>query len=431
MSVALTAASVAAAANCYFWCFRGSCHRSSAEAEQLPAPEAFLCPLGGELMRDPVTAADGHTYERRSFNEWLHVRRKRSSPVTKEPLDSLQVTENVALRGAIEEFHLLREEMYRRRNQVNEEAAREAHEARERGEATVAEAQRDTRAAVQALEAKVGECERMQAHVKELEGRLEEVKVHANSREVELTKHCSENEEVVQMLRAALESKDSEVAATSKELEDSLSAALEAVKNHDVAIMRAQGALEERRAEAASLRGEDRVKLGPLDLDGLWENGTYAGQQKSRYEPKQAGVSVPTLVALVAEAVEVMQSEQDLAGKPSAPAALPGQLCSPPGSPSGSPGLPARPRRAWDSVFTTEAEEERSRPRQQQQPQQQAPARPPPERVLMRRERRSSSLVPLPRLSRPAVYGYGDAVASRLRRSRRTVPRASSQPTRT
>mmetsp|Transcript_39822 Transcript_39822/g.86923 ORF Transcript_39822/g.86923 Transcript_39822/m.86923 type:complete len:216 (-) Transcript_39822:55-702(-) len=68
---------------------------------------------------------------------------------------------------------------------------------------------------------------------------------------------------------------------------------------------------------------------------------------------------------------------------------------------------------------------------QQQQPQQQAPARPPPERVLMRRERRSSSLVPLPRLSRPAVYGYGDAVASRLRRSRRTVPRASSQPTRT
>ena len=30
-----------------------------------------MCPITDEIMRDPVIAADGHTYERRAITEWF------------------------------------------------------------------------------------------------------------------------------------------------------------------------------------------------------------------------------------------------------------------------------------------------------------------------------------------------------------------------
>jgi hypothetical protein len=33
--------------------------------------EAYICPLSGGLMRDPVVCADGQTYERQSIEKWL------------------------------------------------------------------------------------------------------------------------------------------------------------------------------------------------------------------------------------------------------------------------------------------------------------------------------------------------------------------------
>merc|ERR1711972_1249284 len=43
-------------------------------------PEAFLCPLTHRVLRDPVIAFDGRSYEREAIEEYLKKRNK--SPVT-------------------------------------------------------------------------------------------------------------------------------------------------------------------------------------------------------------------------------------------------------------------------------------------------------------------------------------------------------------
>ena len=66
------------------------------------APASFLCPIGRELMRDPVMCADGHSYERDEIVRWL--RDHHTSPRTGSRLDNTTVTPNHALRNSIEEF---------------------------------------------------------------------------------------------------------------------------------------------------------------------------------------------------------------------------------------------------------------------------------------------------------------------------------------
>lgn len=56
---------------------------------------AFICPLTRRLMKEPVTASDGHSYERAAIEEWL--RRKAISPVTALPLASRQLYPNYSL----------------------------------------------------------------------------------------------------------------------------------------------------------------------------------------------------------------------------------------------------------------------------------------------------------------------------------------------
>ena len=34
-------------------------------------PDALCCPISMEIMRDPVIAADGHTYERAEIEAWF------------------------------------------------------------------------------------------------------------------------------------------------------------------------------------------------------------------------------------------------------------------------------------------------------------------------------------------------------------------------
>ena len=34
-------------------------------------PNEFYCPITGELMKDPVTEPEGHTYEREAIMKWL------------------------------------------------------------------------------------------------------------------------------------------------------------------------------------------------------------------------------------------------------------------------------------------------------------------------------------------------------------------------
>ena len=47
-------------------------------------PSAYLCFLSMRLMRDPVIAADGHTFDRPALIEWLT--HSSISPVTGHPL---------------------------------------------------------------------------------------------------------------------------------------------------------------------------------------------------------------------------------------------------------------------------------------------------------------------------------------------------------
>lgn len=65
-------------------------------------PFEFLCPITNKIMKDPVKAADGYTYERRAIRRWF--RKKRSSPMTNETLTDLEVWPNDELRNRIERF---------------------------------------------------------------------------------------------------------------------------------------------------------------------------------------------------------------------------------------------------------------------------------------------------------------------------------------
>lgn len=67
--------------------------------------DAFICPISGESMTDPVFTADGHTYERESIEQWFVVTRTRgvppTSPITNEILPNTTLVPNLALRGQI------------------------------------------------------------------------------------------------------------------------------------------------------------------------------------------------------------------------------------------------------------------------------------------------------------------------------------------
>jgi len=76
-----------------------------------PSPEAthsrnlradLQCPITLEVMRDPVIAGDGHSYEREAIERWLQGHR--TSPLTGRALPHANLIPNHSLRGLIEEL---------------------------------------------------------------------------------------------------------------------------------------------------------------------------------------------------------------------------------------------------------------------------------------------------------------------------------------
>ncbi|BDA41676.1 probable U-box domain-containing protein 37 at C-terminar half [Coccomyxa sp. Obi] len=63
------------------------------------APDAFCCPITHDVLRDPVVACDGYSYERDAIKDWL--RKHDTSPMTNEKLESKHLIPNLALRAAI------------------------------------------------------------------------------------------------------------------------------------------------------------------------------------------------------------------------------------------------------------------------------------------------------------------------------------------
>ena len=58
-----------------------------------------------ELLREPVIAADGYTYERHAFQEWL--KQHNDSPVTGHPLQIAAMLPNFAIMAVVESNCLL------------------------------------------------------------------------------------------------------------------------------------------------------------------------------------------------------------------------------------------------------------------------------------------------------------------------------------
>jgi Mg-chelatase subunit ChlD len=77
-----------------------------ASGSSLPAgtdvPSEFLCPITYEVMMDPVTLSDGHTYERTAIEQWLQTHN--TSPLSNRPAYTTDLKPNYALRSAIERF---------------------------------------------------------------------------------------------------------------------------------------------------------------------------------------------------------------------------------------------------------------------------------------------------------------------------------------
>lgn len=94
-------------------------------AAALPVPSSFQCPITQEIMQHPVFTVDGQVYERSAIEQWFR-RGNRTSPMTGTTLTSLQLTLDLPLKRAIEEYMTQRPEMERRvLNELSlEEAAR-------------------------------------------------------------------------------------------------------------------------------------------------------------------------------------------------------------------------------------------------------------------------------------------------------------------
>nr|XP_037858003.1 WD repeat, SAM and U-box domain-containing protein 1 isoform X3 [Chlorocebus sabaeus] len=63
-------------------------------------PDEFICPITRELMKDPVIASDGYSYEKEAIENWIS-KKKRTSPMTNLVLPSAVLTPNRTLKMAI------------------------------------------------------------------------------------------------------------------------------------------------------------------------------------------------------------------------------------------------------------------------------------------------------------------------------------------
>ncbi|TYG61252.1 hypothetical protein ES288_D07G132600v1 [Gossypium darwinii] len=56
--------------------------------DEIEIPQYFICPISLQIMKDPVTAVTGITYDRESIEQWLKTSKHTTCPVTKQALPS-------------------------------------------------------------------------------------------------------------------------------------------------------------------------------------------------------------------------------------------------------------------------------------------------------------------------------------------------------
>src|SRR5689334_18332378 len=62
----------------------------------------FFCPITQEIMRDPVIAEDGHTYEKVVIEKWLE--KSPTSPMTRQHISPAKLIPNFALKQLIDQW---------------------------------------------------------------------------------------------------------------------------------------------------------------------------------------------------------------------------------------------------------------------------------------------------------------------------------------
>eukprot|EP01117_Protostelium_nocturnum_P001361 TRINITY_DN11674_c0_g1_i1.p1 TRINITY_DN11674_c0_g1~~TRINITY_DN11674_c0_g1_i1.p1 ORF type:complete len:253 (-),score=70.23 TRINITY_DN11674_c0_g1_i1:8-766(-) len=76
------------------------------EKKSKQIPDVFLCPITQEIMKEPVMASDGHTYEKEAIEEWFgRKKRKSTSPLTGAPLKDRKLVPNYGIKKMIQSFH--------------------------------------------------------------------------------------------------------------------------------------------------------------------------------------------------------------------------------------------------------------------------------------------------------------------------------------
>ncbi|PPS15715.1 hypothetical protein GOBAR_AA04850 [Gossypium barbadense] len=71
--------------------------------DEIEIPQYFICPISLQIMKDPVTAVTGITYDRESIEQWLKTAKDTICPVTKQVLPSGScLTPNHTLRRLIQ-----------------------------------------------------------------------------------------------------------------------------------------------------------------------------------------------------------------------------------------------------------------------------------------------------------------------------------------
>ena len=79
-----------------------TCGPSSQKTTKLE--DILRCPITGNIMNDPVVAADGHTYERKAITEW--IREHGTSPKTNQPLSPDLLFPNLAMKSQIDTYKM-------------------------------------------------------------------------------------------------------------------------------------------------------------------------------------------------------------------------------------------------------------------------------------------------------------------------------------
>lgn len=73
-----------------------------ADAHTLDIPQAFICPISQQIMRDPYVDSDGNSYDKVFIFEWLS--KSSVSPITRNHLTTQNLVPNRVLKQLIESF---------------------------------------------------------------------------------------------------------------------------------------------------------------------------------------------------------------------------------------------------------------------------------------------------------------------------------------